>query len=63
MSNSICTWQRHYEESQHMSTSCGEEFVLGDETDETDWIKYCCFCGGKAKVIPPEPEVEEEAEE
>ncbi len=44
---SECEWSW----GEDWSTSCGEEFVLNDDTDGIDWIKYCCFCGRKVRDV------------
>ena len=54
--NRECKWQKQaigsYAEYDSWATSCGEDYAIMEEWDETP-PPYCGHCGGKAVYVTP----------
>lgn len=50
--NKVCNWNQYDDEYSAFEADCGGSFVMGDDVDDYDWLKFCCYCGKPAKVHP-----------
>ena len=48
-----CFW-KYCEFEESWDTSCGESFMVLDDTPSKNGMKYCPFCGGKLIELPDE---------
>jgi hypothetical protein len=48
----VCEWKQDTDyETEIWHTSCGEAFVFNDGGPEENFLKFCCYCGGRLTAI------------
>lgn len=48
----VCEWKQDTDyETAIWHTSCGEAFVFNDGDPEENFLKFCCYCGGRLTAI------------
>lgn len=48
----VCEWKQDTDyETEIWHTSCGEAFVFNDGGPDENFLKFCCYCGGRLTAI------------
>lgn len=48
----VCEWKQDTDyETEIWHTSCGEAFVFNEGGPDENFLKFCCYCGGRLTAI------------